>query len=194
MKIAPFVTRGFTLIELLMTLVVAATLAMVAVPTVQTFLRNNELTAASTALLTAINTARSEAMKSGRNAMVVPVDNGTDWSQGWVVFVDNNRSQNYTSGTDTLIAQQGPVASYFTVSGNGTATGTSPYILFDPSGYAKQKNNAFGGLTLNVVRNDLAGADLLEQTRRIIIAQTGRARSCKPVSSTDADCSSTATQ
>lgn len=194
MKIAPLATRGFTLIELMITLVVAATLAMVAIPTVQTFLRNNELTAASTALLTAINTARGEAMKSGRNAMVVPVDNGTDWSQGWVVFVDNNRSQNYTSGTDTLIAQQGPIASYFTVSGNGTAADATPYILFDPSGYAKQKNNAFGGLTLNVERNDLSGADLLNQTRRIIIAQTGRARSCKPASSTDANCLSSATQ
>jgi type IV fimbrial biogenesis protein FimT len=180
--------RGFTLIELLVTITIAATLAAVAVPSVQSFLRNNELSAASTALLTAINTARSEAMKSGRSAMVVPVNNGSDWSQGWVVFVDNNRDQSFTSASDTIVAQQRPLTSYFSVGGNGTATGTTPYILFDGSGYAKDKSNAFGGLTLNIQRNDLTGADSLDQTRRIIIANTGRARVCKPQIATDENC------
>ncbi|CAM8662028.1 FimT Tfp pilus assembly protein FimT [Comamonadaceae bacterium] len=179
---------GFTLIELMVTLTIAATLAAVAVPTVQSFLRNNELSAASSALLTAINTARMEAMKTGQSTMLVPVDNGASWSEGWIVFVDKNRNQTYSSGTDTVIAQYGAVASYFSVAGNGTATGTVPYILFDASGYAKTKANAFGGLTLNIQRNDVSGAEQLQQTRRIIIANTGRARVCKPQTATDDNC------
>ena len=194
MKTGRLSARGFTLIELLVTLTIAATLAAVAVPSVQSFLRNNELSAASTALLTSINTARSEAMKSGRSAMVVPANNGSDWAQGWVVFVDNNRDQSYTSASDTIVAQQRPLASYFSVGGNGTATGTTPYILFDASGYAKDKNNAFGGLTLSIQRNDLTGTNSLEQTRRLIIAPTGRARVCKPASDTDTNCLETASQ
>lgn len=185
---------GFTLIELLITLTIAAVLAAVAVPSVQAFLRNNELSATSSALLTSINTARIEAMKSGRNTMLVPVDNGTDWSRGWVVFVDDDRTQIYNSSTDTIIAQQGAVRSYFTVSGTGTAAETAPYVLFNPSGYAITKANAFGGLALNVVRNDLSGGDLLQQTRRVIIANTGRARTCQPASDTDANCLATASQ
>lgn len=194
MKTYRLSARGFTLVELMVTLTIAATLAAVAVPSVQSFLRNNELSAASTALLTAINTARSEAMKSGRSAMVVPANNGSDWAQGWVVFVDNNRDQRYTSASDTIVAQQRPLTSYFSVGGNGTATGTTPYILFDASGYAKDKNNAFGGLTLSIQRNDLTGTNSLEQTRRLIIAPTGRARVCKPVSDTDTNCLETASQ
>ena len=193
MKFCRLNARGFTLIELMVTLTIAAALAAVAVPSVQSFLRNNELSAASTALLTGINTARSEAMKSGRNTMVVPVNNGSDWSQGWVVFVDNNRDQSYTSASDTVVSQQRPLTSYFSVGGNGTATGTTPYILFDPSGYVKDKSNNWRALTLNVQRNDFTGADQLEQTRRIMIARTGRARICKPVSDPDPNCENEAT-
>ena len=185
---------GFTLIELMVTLTIAATLAAVAVPTVQSFLRSNELSAASSELLTAINTARVEAMKTGQSTMVVPVDNGASWSEGWVVFVDKNRNQTYSSGTDTVLAQHGAMASYFSVAGNGTATGTVPYILFNASGYAKTKADAFGGLTLNIQRNDVSGAEQLQQTRRIIIANTGRARICKPLTDTDDNCLATATQ
>jgi type IV fimbrial biogenesis protein FimT len=184
----PQTMSGFTLIELMVTLTIAATLAAVAVPTVQSFLRNNELSAASAELLTAINSARVEAMKTGQSTMVVPVDNGASWSEGWVVFVDKNRNQTYSSGTDTVLAQHGAMASYFSVAGNGTATGTVPYILFDASGYAKTKANAFGGLTLNIQRNDVSGAEQLQQTRRIIIANTGRARVCKPQTATDDNC------
>lgn len=190
----PKTMSGFTLIELMVTLTIAATLAAVAVPTVQSFLRSNELSAASSELLTAINTARVEAMKTGQSTMVVPVDNGASWSEGWVVFVDKNRNQTYSSGTDTVLAQHGAMASYFSVAGNGTATGTVPYILFNASGYAKTKANAFGGLTLNIQRNDVSGAEQLQQTRRIIIANTGRARICKPLTDTDDNCLATATQ
>jgi type IV fimbrial biogenesis protein FimT len=188
MRRSHLVLGGFTLIELLITLAVAGVLMAVAVPSVQTFLRNNELSAASTNLLTAINTARSEAMKNGRSAMVVPVDNGADWAAGWVVFVDTNRTQNYSGDSDLTIMRNGALASYFSVSGNGTATGTTPYILFDASGYTRDKSNATAEVTINIERNDLSGASKLEQTRRIIIARTGRARMCKPASASDINC------
>lgn len=185
---------GFTLIELLVTLSIAVTLAAVAIPSVRAFVRNNELSAASSALLNAINTARSEAMKSGRSAMVVPANDSGAWASGWIVFIDDDRDQEYKSGSDTVVTQHGAMASYFSVGGNGTATGTTPYILFNASGYAKTKADAFGALTLNIQRNDVSGTELLGQTRRIIIANTGRARVCKPVTATDANCKASDTQ
>lgn len=188
MRSTPLAVRGFTLIELLVTIAIAAVLAAVAVPTVQAFLRNSELTAASSAMLTSINAARSEAMKSGHSAMLVPTNNDSDWSQGWVVFVDTNRDRSYTSGVDTVISQKGSVASYFSISGTGSANESPAYILFDPSGYAKKTDNTWTGTTLTIRRNDLSGITQLDQTRRIKIARTGRARVCQPASSTDNNC------
>lgn len=190
---------GFTLIELMITLAIGVILMMVAVPSFTTYKKNAELTSATNTLLAAINSARGEAMKQGVNAMVVPTDNGSAWSAGWVVFVDKNRSQTYTS-TDTLVLVQPAPPSYINVTGNGNAALSTPYIMFDSSGYPRSKAASGGGstgtagnLTMTLTRNDTSGNEVIEQTRRIIIANTGRARTCKPLSSTDSNCAASAT-
>ena len=177
---------GFTLIELMVTIAIAAILLMVGVPSFVTMQRNSELTAAANALVAGINAARGEAMKRGLNAVVVPTD-GASWRNGWTVFVDTSTTRNGTLDASDLVVQQQPaLASYFAVTGSGTATGTAPYMMFDPSGYTKTKGGGFNELTLSIVRNDLTGTALAEQTRRVIVARTGRARACKP--STDTTC------
>lgn len=185
--------RGFTLIELLVTVSIAVVLVMLAIPSFETFRRNAQLTSASNSLMAGINAARSEAMKKGTNAMLSPIDAGGSWNAGWIVFTfgAGNTSQAYDAATDNLVLKQNAMPAYLTVSGTGPATGTSPYIMFDASGYAKLKAGGFGAATLNLTRSDLTGTDLLEQTRRIKIANVGRVRACKPKTATDADCSDT---
>ena len=181
--------RGFTLIELMVTVAIAAVLMVVAVPSLTTFKRNAELTSATNTLLAAINAARGEAMKRGRYAMVVPVD-GANWSNGWIVFVDMDGSKAYNAATDVTVLTQPALPSYFTISGNGTTIGdVAPYIRYDPSGFTKTLGSSFpGNSTLTLTRNDLTGSDLLNQTRRIIIAPTGRTRTCKPANTSDSTC------
>jgi type IV fimbrial biogenesis protein FimT len=183
---------GFTLIELMVTLTIAAVLLMVAIPNLSAYKRNAELTSATNTLLAAINAARSEAMKRNMYAMVVPTNNGSDWNSGWVVFVDKNRTQAFDGTADQTVMTQSPLPGYFNVSGNGTASGSTPYVMFDGSGYSRSKSAAPNNLTLTVARTDLTGATLSEQTRRIVIAVTGRARACRP--STDTSCSTSAAQ
>lgn len=195
MKTPRRLATGFTLIELMATMAILAVLLLVATPSMLAYKRNSELTSATNTLFAAINAARGEAMKRGMYAMVVPTNNGTDWSQGWVVFVDNDRSQVFNASVDKVILTQGPMPSYITVTGNGSADGTgpAPYIMFDASGYSAQKLNAgFAALTLQVVRNDVSSTLALEQTRRIKIAATGRVRTCKPVTATDPTCTTAA--
>lgn len=182
--------RGFTLIELLVTVMIAAVLLLVAVPSMTAYKRNAELTSATNTLLAAINAARGEAMKRGMYAMVVPVD-GANWNSGWIVFVDRDRSRTYSPAGDLLVMSQLPLAAYFNVSGNGSATGLTPYVLFDASGYSKMKDNSFSNLTLTLARTDVSGATQIEQTRRIVIGKTGRTRSCRP--SADTSCGLNAT-
>lgn len=127
-------------------------------------------------------------MKRGMNAMVVPAT-GIDWSTGWTVFVDQDRSGGLNTG-DTTVVQQPALSSYFSATGHGTASETPAYIMFDASGYAKTKTAGFGALTITIARNDLSDTANTEQTRRVVIAKSGRARACKPA--TDSTCTVTA--
>ena len=188
MKTTRFSGAGFTLVELMVTIALVAVLMMVAVPSFVTFQRNAELTSFANSLLAAANAARGEAMKRGRYAMVVPLD-ATNWSSGWVVFVDVDRSQGYASASDVTIQTKEAAPAFLTISGTSGSTGaTPPYIMFDASGYAKNKANAFASSTLEISRNDVTGAELLKQTRRFKVDPSGRARVCTPNTSTDVQC------
>ncbi|MDO9167105.1 MAG: GspH/FimT family pseudopilin [Rhodoferax sp.] len=183
--------RGFTLVELMVTMALVAALMAVAVPSFTAFQRNSELSSFTNTLLSGINAARSEAMKRGMYAMVVPID-GANWSSGWQVFVDKDRSQDYLAANDIAILTTEIPPSYLTISGNGTASGTTPYIMFDASGYSKTKGGAFGALTFTIARNDVTATEQAEQTRRAVISSTGRVRICRP--STDSTCTASSTQ
>lgn len=182
---------GFTLIELMVTLALVAILMAVAVPSLTTFQRNAQLTSFSNTMLASMNAARGEAMKRGMYAMVMPFDGtnvSTNWSSGWIVFVDVNRLQTYDAATSIRILTQGPPPSYLAFSGSDPCYGTNPYLMFDASGYSRLKGGGFLACRLTVTRSDVSGTDQLAQTRRIIIAKTGRVRVCTPTSSTDANC------
>lgn len=179
--------KGFTLIELMVAMAVAAVLLMVAAPGVVSFQRNSEMASITNSLLSAINAARAEAMKTGLNAMVVPVD-GKNWSSGLIVFVDKDRDNVYTASSDVLVLEREVMPSYITISGTGNANSANPYIMFNSSGYAKSYESPPGvaNLTLTIARNDIATAQVNAETRRIVVALTGRVRSCRP--SNDSSC------
>jgi type IV fimbrial biogenesis protein FimT len=179
--------RGFTLIELVTTIAIVAILMVLAVPSFTTYQRNSELTAHANSLLAAINAARTEAMKRGRNAMVVPTD-GANWTSGWVVFVDLDRSQDYAAASDATVLVAPPPPSYLTITGRGTTNLAAPYILYDASGYSRTKINGLGPLTFEIKRSDVSGTEQLNQIRRVKIASTGRARVCTPKSAGDTEC------
>ena len=175
--------RGFTLIELMVTIAVAAVLMAWAAPNFVEFRRNSALTSTTNTLTAALNSARSEAMKHSAFAMVVPQDNA-NWATGWRVFVDKNLNQTFDAGTDQLVLEQTALPDFLLISGNGTAAGGSPYVLYNGSGYSRTKNGAFGALTFTIERNDVTGDRRTQQTRRLIVSRTGRVRSCRPASDT----------
>ncbi len=178
---------GFTLIELMVTVALIALLSAVAVPNFVTFRRNSELTGITNNFLGALNAARSEGMKRNLNAMVVPANNDTDWSKGWIVFVDVDRSDNYST-SDIVILQQPAPPSYISISGNGFFGANPSYVRYDGSGFSRPKSSDTANATLNISRNDASSTEY-NQIRRIKIAITGRVRVCTPKSASDAACS-----
>lgn len=86
---------GFTLIELLMTLVIAGIVMTLAVPAFTETIRSNRLTAQSNDLVTAINLARTEAVKRRSDVTVCPSTDqatcsGSNWHGGWLVLDDGS--------------------------------------------------------------------------------------------------------
>ena len=178
--------QGFTIVELMVVIAIIGVLAMIATPSFREIKRNSELTSATNSLMAAINTARTEAMKRGKNAIIAPTT-GTNWNTGITVFVDNNMDNAY--GVDDAIVMQTEVLpTYFTITHTPFDT-TRNYTLFNGSGYARTMTE-FYNATFEIARNDITAnpVELLSQTRRIKIALTGRVRSCKPDSDPDTKC------
>lgn len=183
-------TRGFTLIELMVAIAIAAILLFIGIPSFVAFQRNSELTSSANSFVAALGAARGEAMKRGRQAVVVPrVD--SDWTSGWTVFVDTDNNQQF-NGSDILIVEQGALPAYFTATGTGTAHDSPAYIMFNPSGYTQTNGTTFQAATLKIERNDISGAEKIQQTRIVVIAKTGRARACQPA--TDSSCTTSAVE
>ncbi len=88
--------NGFTIIELMVTVAITAILLTVAIPSFLDTMRINRLTTQSSNIITALNTARSEAIKRGASVEVCsslfdsdpPTCDGTnDWGgTGWLVM------------------------------------------------------------------------------------------------------------
>ena len=89
--------RGFSLIELMVTIAVAAILLGIAAPSFQDLVIRNRLATNANQLVTALNLARSEAIKRGTTVSVCKSANGSscggsgvNWESGWIVFVNND--------------------------------------------------------------------------------------------------------
>jgi type IV fimbrial biogenesis protein FimT len=85
--------RGFTLIELLVTLVVAAVLMMIALPSFRDLIRRNRVSSASNALIGSLAYARTEAINRGQLVSICPstdglacVASGQAFDSGWLVY------------------------------------------------------------------------------------------------------------
>lgn len=171
-RLAPARRSGFSLLELAAVLAIIAIVLGMAAPSFQAMIENQRIQAAANDLYTSINLARSEALQRGRRVDLVPAGAGTDWSKGWVVFVDMNGNRKPDSG-DRIIFTHGPVANGIRITARFTDS-TVQYLAYAASG--RTRTNA-SGYTPQLGSFSIA---LGNQTRRITVNFLGRARTCNP--------------
>ncbi len=174
--------RGFTLFELIITMAIAAIVISLAAPTFSTMVQNNRLSGQSLDFITALNLARSEAIKRSIPVTLCKSTNGKDcvadagvtgWEQGWIVFVDNsNPSNNTRDPGDPILRVHNLLSGSNTLRGN---TNVDDFITYTPRGNTTQK----GTLSLCDPRknNDKSKAIRIYVTGRAKLSTVAKAKS-----------------
>lgn len=99
---------GFTLIELLVTLTIAAILAGVGIPALQNMMMTNRRVAVVNALVADVQHARSTASSLYQPVVLCAstgagcAEAGSNWANGWLVFVDENDDGVFDAGEKVL--------------------------------------------------------------------------------------------
>jgi len=168
----PEYSSGFTLMELMVTVAIAGILLGVAIPSFTSIIASNRLTSYANELVTALNFARSEAVKQGIRITLCKSTNGSscttsntvNWFQGWIIFTDQNNNAAYDSATETLLRVQANSANASTMVGD---TNVANYISYIGTGQSELTSGAFqagiikvcdgrtGNVGINIVLNSV---------------------------------------
>lgn len=160
---------GFTLIEAMVALAIAAILLTVAVPAFQDLVQNNRLVSHTNEFVTALNLARSEAIK--RSVPVTIKKTGTYWEEGWQVFTDLNADGVLDDNGDANLCEAGEDCLLLThkglPSGYTLRSGTRTRVTYRSDGTAEGFNDTWTFCSPD--KNP-------KRARAIIVSNTGRAR------------------
>ncbi|MEQ1557354.1 MAG: GspH/FimT family pseudopilin [Methyloglobulus sp.] len=169
----PSSQMGFTLMELMITVSIAGILTGLAVPSFNAIIRSSRLTTYTNEFVTALNLARSEAVKRGMSVTVRKIDSfsstklvGANWEDGWDVFTDVNSDSKFAAG-DVLIKTSGGFNASYTLRGSGLLAN---YVRFGPDGASTT-----GSLVL-CDDSDGNGVPEANTSRLITLVTTGRVR------------------
>jgi len=157
---------GFTLIELMVVIVITGVLMSIALPSFSDLFISNRTTTQANDFITAIATARSEAVRRG-----VPIclkrtsSTSKDWSTGWEIFVDGTSSRTFandanrcsskakdSSNNDLILQTHGALTGNNTLKSTGTNFDTS--IRFNVLGIPVNNTDTGISDTFSLCRGD----------------------------------------
>jgi type IV fimbrial biogenesis protein FimT len=183
----PEYNSGFTLIELLITITIAAIVLGIAIPSFSSTIASNRLTTSANELVTALNFARSEAVKRGMQVTVRNKGAATQWESGWDVFVDFNGNGNLDDTNsipcetnadgslkeDCLLRTYDALPSSYTLR---TGNNLTCWLAYTSTGLGKGSGSDCTGGLSNDTFTLCFGSGVTVPRRTITINATGRPR------------------
>lgn len=188
--------RGYTLIELVVTVAVAIILVAVAMPTFWTLIEDNRLTAQANDFVTDAYVARGEAVSRGRRVTMCRcvsdstgkcvdasgdftcnTSAGTNWDQGWIVFVDADEDAEHDGTTEQVIRLHNRLPAELDLIGGNTV---ADYISFNGRGLTATTTGGLQAGTITLENADQPTADGKIFERTITIGFSGSVESCNP--------------
>jgi type IV fimbrial biogenesis protein FimT len=94
--------RGFTLVELMVTLTVVGVLLAIGIPSFAKLIANNRIATQTNEFVSALNLARSEAVRRSQGVSIRSKDGSIEFATGWLIFNDPNRTGNAPAAADVL--------------------------------------------------------------------------------------------
>lgn len=148
---------GVTLVELMIVIVIVAITLTIGVPGFQDMIAKNRSTSQAMSFISSLNLARSEAVKRGAIVKISASD-GTDWENGWQVWVDLNADTNVDA--DELL--------------NESAGLTGGNTLAEAGGATELDYLSSGRVANTVTFNLTSSSGDASHDRTIVILPTGR--------------------
>ena len=176
---------GFTLIELLTTVIIIGVVLAIGVPSYQQFLRKNHTVTNANSLVTALNLARSEAVKRGAQVTIRRNAGATQvWENGWSIFTDLNRNGAFNDDGDATLCEPtedcqlrvyGALPNNYTLRTGATY---ATWVAYLPNGLSRGS----GGLANDTFRLCADDANITN-SRNIAVSITGRPRASEGTTS-----------
>ncbi len=164
---------GFTLVEMLVAVAIAAVLASIGIPSLQSTIEDNQMTSRYNEFLSSLNFTRNSAISQGNSVALCKRNatgnncaaNDAGWQNGWLVFSDKNNNGSVDAGEEILLDK-----SDIDTQVNLQYSRAINRISYSAEGYAK---GYAGTITFCDQRGD-------SFRKGMVISQNGRVRMAEP--------------
>jgi type IV fimbrial biogenesis protein FimT len=169
--------NGFSVIELMLVMILLVLIPALVTPAISSVVNSSRLYSGAQAMFNSLLLARSEAAR--RNGKVVVCKSATgsscastgDWSQGWIVFHDEDNNSQVDAG-EAIVYREAALSERIRLSGNGPV---SSYVSYGPHGKTTMISGAFQAGTITACIPSKGKTD----ARQVVINSSGRPRQAR---------------